>query len=114
MTLLAGQIAQAANQAEGHRSAIGLTVVHLAGSNSRPVAYTFELDESLLAAGMRAAIAEAKLGENPYGAVLLNAASEIICRAQNTSKSDPTAHAEVNLIRLGAQQQVNFGVSAVG
>lgn len=49
---------------------------------------------------MKVAIAEAKLGDFPYGAVIVKD-NKIVAQAHNTVKtdSDPTAHAEVNVIR---------------
>lgn len=49
---------------------------------------------------MKVAIAEAKLGDAPYGAVIVKD-NKIVAQAHNTVKtdSDPTAHAEVNVIR---------------
>ena len=57
---------------------------------------------------MRLAIEEAKSaarrGEVPVGAVLVNAAGEVIARTGNAPISicDPTAHAEILALRDGA------------
>ena len=62
---------------------------------------------------MRAAIEEARLaqaaGEVPVGAVLV-IDGEIVARAYNTpiSANDPTAHAEINLLRAAAQSVQNY------
>ena len=63
---------------------------------------------------MRLAIAEAKSaarrGEVPVGAVLVNAAGEVIARTGNAPISicDPTAHAEVLALRDGAYAGQNY------
>jgi tRNA(adenine34) deaminase len=62
---------------------------------------------------MRAAIQEAVLaeseGEVPVGAVLV-VDGEIVARAHNTpiAGSDPTAHAEMNLLRAAARHAQNY------
>ncbi|MFN0105407.1 MAG: tRNA adenosine(34) deaminase TadA [Bryobacteraceae bacterium] len=62
---------------------------------------------------MRAAIAEARLaeaaGEVPVGAVLV-IDGRIVARAHNTPilTRDPTAHAEINLLRSAAQSLQNY------
>lgn len=38
-------------------------------------------------------------GNSPFGAVLADLEGNVIDTAHNTSKTDPTAHAEINLIR---------------
>lgn len=56
---------------------------------------------------MKMAIAEAKLGDAPYGAVIVKD-NEVAIKAHNTVRrdNDPSAHAEVNAIRkLTAQLQ---------
>ena len=63
---------------------------------------------------MRLAIEEAKSaarrGEVPVGAVLVNAADEVIARTGNAPISicDPTAHAEVLALRDGAYAGQNY------
>ena len=63
---------------------------------------------------MRLAIEEAKSaarrGEVPVGAVLVNAAGEVIARTGNAPISicDPTAHAEVLALRDGAYAGQNY------
>ncbi len=62
---------------------------------------------------MREAIAEARLaeiaGEVPVGAVLV-IDGHIIARARNTpiASNDPTAHAEINLLRAAAKNLQNY------
>lgn len=62
---------------------------------------------------MRAALDEARraaeLGEVPVGAVLVSG-GEIVARAHNTpiSAQDPTAHAEINLLRAAAHAAGNY------
>lgn len=56
---------------------------------------------------MRLALEEAKKGDAPYGAVLVKD-NQVVALAHNTVKrdSDPSAHAEINVIRnLTAQLQ---------
>ena len=49
---------------------------------------------------MKIAIEEAKKGDRPFGAVLVKN-GEVVAKAHNTveQENDPTAHAELNLIR---------------
>lgn len=49
---------------------------------------------------MKIALAEAKQGDSPYGAVIVKD-NQVIATGHNTAKqdSDPTAHAEINVIR---------------
>jgi tRNA(adenine34) deaminase len=50
---------------------------------------------------MRVALEVAKKGDSPYGAVIVKD-GEIVAAAHNTVKqdSDPSAHAEINVIRI--------------
>lgn len=63
---------------------------------------------------MRLALAEAKgaarRGEVPVGAVLVNAAGELIARTGNAPIAicDPTAHAEILALRDGSHQTGNY------
>ena len=43
-------------------------------------------------------------GNHPFGAILVNTAGDILLRAENTvvSDNDPTAHVELNLLRLAS------------
>jgi len=52
---------------------------------------------------MQLAINESKLGNYPYGAILVKD-NEVKFRAHNSASTDPTAHAEVALIRTATQQ----------
>ena len=49
---------------------------------------------------MKLALAEAKKGDAPYGAVIVKD-NEVVAKAHNTVRrdSDPSAHAEINVIR---------------
>lgn len=64
--------------------------------------------DSLWAAPMRAALAEAELaaagGDVPVGAVVVDAAGELIGRGHNQREAagDPTAHAEIVALRAAA------------
>lgn len=66
---------------------------------------------------MRAALAEARAaaaaGEVPVGAVLV-IDGEIVARAHNTpiTSQDPTAHAEINLLRDAARTAGNYRLEA--
>ncbi len=63
---------------------------------------------------MREALAEAeeaaKVGEVPIGAVLVNTEGELLARAGNRTRTncDPTAHAEIIVLRDAAQRAGNF------
>jgi tRNA(adenine34) deaminase len=56
-------------------------------------------------AWMRIALQEAKQGDYPYGAVLVKD-DQLIAKAYNTTlqDSDPSAHAEINVIRQHTQK----------
>ena len=58
-----------------------------------------EIDEHF----MQMAIDESKLGNYPYGAVLVKD-NEVKFKAHNTVSNDPTAHAEIELIRKATQE----------
>ena len=49
---------------------------------------------------MKLALEEAKKGDSPYGAVIVKD-GEVVAKAHNTARrdSDPSAHAEINVIR---------------
>ena len=63
---------------------------------------------------MGLAIAQARLGEKadevPIGAVLLDASGEVLASAFNQpiSRNDPTAHAEVVVLREAARKLANY------
>lgn len=52
------------------------------------------------------AVAAVEEGNPPFGAVLSNAHGEVLFRAHNTQNTDcdPTAHAEINLLRRAARR----------
>ena len=75
--------------------------------------------EELVRLAMAEAQKGADLGNAPFGAILLNPDGEIVLSAFNTQRSslDPTAHAEINLLREAGQKfkQIYFpGYSIVG
>ncbi|WBQ03893.1 nucleoside deaminase [Kribbella sp. CA-293567] len=57
--------------------------------------------ESYVREAMQLAERAAKMGSRPFGAVLVDAAGEVVARDRNrvAELADPLAHAEVNLIR---------------
>ena len=63
---------------------------------------------------MRGAIAAAReageSGEVPIGACLVNADGEIVARSFNRTitDNDPTAHAEINVLRMAAAEMGNY------
>jgi tRNA(adenine34) deaminase len=60
-------------------------------------------DESLIRLCMREAALAATGGNPPFGAVLMDADGRILATAHNkqVSSNDPTAHAEINVLRTG-------------
>jgi len=68
---------------------------------------------------MREAIKEAKEGwlngEVPVGALLISHSNEIVARDHNRciSLNDPTAHAEILVIRQAAQKRKNYRLNGV-
>ncbi|MEY2341372.1 tRNA adenosine(34) deaminase TadA [Acidithiobacillus sp. IBUN Pt1247-S3] len=67
-------------------------------------------DQVWMQAALAAARAAATLGEVPVGAVLIDAAGELLASAHNApiANSDPTAHAEIQVLRLAAQLLGNY------
>ena len=61
--------------------------------------------EALVLAAMELAAEAGRRGDPPFGALLVNAAGEIVGRAANrqVSGSDPTAHSEIELLRVAAR-----------
>ncbi len=61
---------------------------------------------------VRESVKSVQSGGGPFGAVIVKE-GKIIARAGNTVtlKQDPTAHAEVNVIRMAAQDLDNFDLS---
>jgi tRNA(adenine34) deaminase len=66
---------------------------------------TPSIDEALVRMCMQLAAAAAADGDPPFGAILVGAGGEVLARARNTqaSASDPTSHAEINLLRSAAR-----------
>ncbi len=56
------------------------------------------------------AIAAGRMGEVPVGAVLVDAEGEVIARDHNRTirSCDPSAHAEINVLRAAAQRRGNY------
>jgi tRNA(Arg) A34 adenosine deaminase TadA len=63
---------------------------------------------------MRAALAEAKKGDLPYGAVLVKD-NQIVIRGYNTAQTDNdvSAHAEINVLRNFTKQNNNYSLDAL-
>lgn len=51
-----------------------------------------------------------KMGEVPIGAVIVDATGRILCRDHNRTiaNCDPTAHAEINVLRMAAWKAKNY------
>jgi tRNA(adenine34) deaminase len=56
------------------------------------------------------AVAAGQLGEVPVGAVIVDAANQVIAKDHNRtiSNCDPSAHAEINVLRSAARQIQNY------
>ncbi|UTV81765.1 tRNA adenosine(34) deaminase TadA [Acidithiobacillus sp. YTS05] len=69
-----------------------------------------EKDQMWMQAALTAARAGAALGEVPVGAVLVDAAGTHLVSAHNApiASRDPTAHAEVQVLRQAAQRLGNY------
>lgn len=67
-------------------------------------------DEEYMLRALEQAAASAKAGEVPVGAVLVGAGGEVLAEAGNkvVGPSDPTGHAEINVLRAGAQASGNY------
>ena len=67
-------------------------------------------DQTFMARALEQARKAAQAGEAPIGAVLVNAAGEIIAEAGNApiATHDPTGHAEVRALRAAAQKLGNY------
>ena len=67
-------------------------------------------DQVWMQAALTAARAAATLGEVPVGAILIDAAGELLASAHNApiAHSDPTAHAEIQVLRLAAKRLGNY------
>jgi tRNA(Arg) A34 adenosine deaminase TadA len=66
-------------------------------------------DEEAIALALSEAEAAAQRGEVPVGAVLVSASGEVLARDGNriVERHDPTAHAEVLVLRAGAEKLNN-------
>ena len=66
-------------------------------------------DEEAIALALAEAEAAAKRGEVPVGAVLVSASGEVLARDGNriVERHDPTAHAEILVLRAGAEKLNN-------
>lgn len=66
-------------------------------------------DEEAIALALAEAEAAAKRGEVPVGAVLISASGEVLARDGNriVERHDPTAHAEILVLRAGAEKLNN-------
>ena len=62
--------------------------------------------EKLMCTAIQEAQNAIAMGNSPFGAVLCNKEGEVIERAHNTTNTDtnPTAHAEINLIRKATKK----------
>ena len=56
------------------------------------------------------ALAAASMGEVPVGAVIVDANQQVIAQGHNRTSSncDPSAHAEINVLRMAARQVQNY------
>lgn len=71
------------------------------------------IEEGLVRLAVAEAVAAVAEGDPPFGAVLADAQGTLLLRARNTqvSSGDPTAHAEINLLRTAARE---LGLSELG
>lgn len=69
-------------------------------------------EEKFMAEAIRLSRESVKIGGGPFGAVIVKD-GEIIAKASNkvTENHDPTAHAEVNAIRLASKKLETFDLS---
>jgi tRNA(Arg) A34 adenosine deaminase TadA len=67
-------------------------------------------DERRMTLALDEAKKAAEAGEAPIGAVLVDAAGEIVAAAGNApiATHDPTGHAEIRVLRAAAQRQGNY------
>jgi tRNA(Arg) A34 adenosine deaminase TadA len=63
-------------------------------------------EEGLVRLALAEAVLAAEMGNPPFGAVLSDERGNPLLRARNTqvSSADPTAHAEINLLRTAARE----------
>ncbi|NNC92464.1 MAG: nucleoside deaminase [Acidimicrobiia bacterium] len=66
-----------------------------------------EQDEAHLRRAIEVSVAAREHGNHPFGAVLVDAAGQIVAEAENTvvTDRDVTAHAETNLVRRGGSNR---------
>ena len=65
--------------------------------------------DSFMQMAVDQAIAAGRMGEVPVGAVIVDAEGEVIARDHNRTirSCDPSAHAEINVLRTAAQRRGN-------
>ncbi|MEJ2318988.1 MAG: nucleoside deaminase [Gemmatimonadales bacterium] len=73
-----------------------------------------ENDERFLRLAIEAARRARERGNHPFGAVLVDSASRVLLEAENSvlTDRDPTAHAELSLIRMAGAQYDPSALSA--
>lgn len=66
--------------------------------------------DSFMQMAVDQAIAAGRMGEVPVGAVIVDAEGEVIARDHNRTirSCDPSAHAEINVLRTAAQLRGNY------
>lgn len=66
--------------------------------------------DSFMQMAVDQAIAAGRMGEVPVGAVIVDAEGEVIARDHNRTirSCDPSAHAEINVLRSAAQRRGNY------
>ncbi|MFO7643154.1 MAG: tRNA adenosine(34) deaminase TadA [Desulfosarcina sp.] len=66
--------------------------------------------DSFMQMAVDQAIAAGRMGEVPVGAVIVDAEGEVIARDHNRTirSCDPSAHAEINVLRTAAQRRGNY------
>lgn len=77
---------------------------------------TISRDHTLMGLALSQAQAAAEIGEAPIGAVLVDPATdEVIATASNApiKDCDPTAHAEILALRLGAEKLGNYRLTGL-
>ena len=91
-------------------SCIAGTYISCLSAVSAKMFFMTELDEILMRAAIKVAIEAGNLEEVPIGAILTNEAGEILAAAGNRtiSDSDPTAHAEILVLREAARRIGNY------
>lgn len=66
--------------------------------------------EAYMALAIAQALAAERMGEVPVGAVLVDATGQVVAQDHNRTISDcdPSAHAEMNVLRRAARQMQNY------